>query len=180
MEFFTDSWERLHDLWVMIVFYLQDIAATHSLPVLLQDVPEHDLIVITSTVFAIACLNVGYLLFKPGRRRAKMTKEERKLYERRLISDAITDAIEDKVYRDEISRNTATHWYFLIGHRCGLVDLLPKPPQKPKPPPAEELKVVIRERLVNLWKTKKALPVPVEKPVPEKVLKFERRPLKSA
>lgn len=174
MEYFLDFWERLHDLWTIAV---QDIRNLPSFD--MPSLPPHDVIVVGTTLLIIACLNVAYLLFKPRRGRAKMTKEERRLYERRLISDAITDAIEDKVYRDEISRNTATHWYFLIGHRCGLVDLFPKPPSKPKPPPVEELKVAIRERLVNLWKTKKALPAVVSKTLPEKVLKFQRRPLKA-
>lgn len=178
MDLFEDFLEKLADLW-SIIYQSLDTPSFLMEPV--PDAVIHDILVVGITLSTIAAINLVYLLVgRPKRRRAKMTKEERRLYERRIISDAITDAIEEKVHREEISRNTASHWYFLIGHRCGLTDLFPKPPAKPPPPNPTDVKLAIRERLVDLWKTKKPLPVPVKKPAMEKVLKFEKRPLKSA
>lgn len=175
MNFFLEKWG---ELWETVV------QQTSAISTSIKDIPDvaiHDMATVGITLTVVAVLNLIFLLFKPARGRAKMTKEERRLYERRIISDAITDAIEDKVYRGEISDNTAQHWYFLIGHRCGLTDLFPKPPPKPTPPLPSVVKNQIRERLVHMWKTEKPLPTPtIEKPKTEKVLKFERRPAKSA
>jgi hypothetical protein len=140
-------------------------------------IEDHDLILILSTLLVIVVGNLAYkIMGKPKRWRARMTKEERREYEKRVISDAICDAIEDLVHKDKITENCAQHWYFLIGHRCGLTDLFPKPAPKPAPRPAADVKAEIIQRLTTVFLTKKPLPKPSKPKADKKKLAFERQP----
>ena len=106
----------------------------------------------TDTIFGVV---IGVLLFwmiilifkssgKTGRLRflkgnRAMTSKDQEDLERRVLSDLITDAIEDAVIRGIIPPEAATKWYSRFGNFFKNPDLLTKK--------SKFLKVMIKERL---------------------------------
>jgi len=77
--------------------------------------------------------------------RVTMTKGERDKVVREIVSDGICDLLENLHYKDKISREERDLFYFMIGNRCGLPDLVPM--YVIKHPNPEDLKNKILKRL---------------------------------
>jgi len=80
--------------------------------------------------------------------RVTMSKSEigeRDKYVKETISDGICDLLETLHYQDKISREERDFYYFVIGNRCGLPDLVPM--YVIKHPNPDSLKEKILKRL---------------------------------
>lgn len=86
-----------------------------------------------------------------------MRRRER--YLQALFAWLITEAVEEAVFYQKISRAEADRYYQMIGSRCHLYNLLPKGPD-PSFPDEEELKTAIRKRIRGKLPVRKILGKP--------------------
>src|SRR5258708_940127 len=77
---------------------------------------------------------------KEERKMSSKTREARRAYVQSRVSDAIVAAIEDAIYKKEITNDEGKWWYRKFATSCELKDLLPKGPYKIVFPNKEELK----------------------------------------
>lgn len=87
-----------------------------------------------------------------GMKRSK----HRESFERGLISFGICDAIEEAVFRGDMTRERADHWYQSFADDYGMTELLPRPLK------GEMLKHVINKR-IQMWERFRAI-IPGPKP----------------
>jgi hypothetical protein len=96
---------------------------------------------------------------KEERKMSSKTREARRAYVQSRVSDAIVAAIEDAIYKKEITNDEGKWWYRKFATSCELKDLLPKGPYKIVFPNKEELKRNIKARVGNgLYKEPAKLP----------------------
>ena len=96
---------------------------------------------------------------KEERKMSSKTREARRAYVQSRVSDAIVAAIEEAIYRREITNDEGKWWYRKFATSCELKDLLPKGPYKIVFPDKEALKRNIKARVGNgLYKEPAKLP----------------------
>jgi len=96
---------------------------------------------------------------KEERKMSSKTREARRAYVQSRVSDAVVAAIEDAIYKKEITNDEGKWWYRKFATSCDLKDLLPKGPYLIKYPDKEKLKTTIKNRIGNgLYKEPAKLP----------------------
>lgn len=96
-------------------------------------------------------------------------KKERKAYVERVISDRLTDLLEEEFFKDVLTRDEVNFWYRRFAHILSLPDLLPR------------CEKILKEKIKDRLKIKEELykPVPFpslddDKPVEEKLNPLQR------
>jgi hypothetical protein len=84
---------------------------------------------------------------KEERKMSSKTREARRAYVKSRVSDAIVAALEDAVYKRELTNDEVKWWYRKFGTSCELKDLLPKGPYVITFPTPALLKKTISERM---------------------------------
>ena len=96
---------------------------------------------------------------KEERKMSSKTRETRRAYVQSRVSDAIVAAVEEAIYKGEITNDEGKWWYRKFATSCDLKDLLPKGPYKIVFPDKEKLKRDITARMGNgLYKEPVKLP----------------------
>jgi len=108
---------------------------------------------------------------KEERKMSSKTREARREYVKSRVSDAIVAAIEEAIYKHEITNDEAKWWYRKFGTSCELKDLLPKGPYKIAFPDKEVLKAQVTKRLGLNGKTAGEILKEKVQPPPKKTLK---------
>jgi hypothetical protein len=109
--------------------------------------------VVGATAVVIAAILL-YAYYMPSRHHPKeerkmssKTREARREYVKSRVSDAIVAALEDAIYKRELTNDEVKWWYRKFGTSCELKDLLPKGPYVITFPSAAKLKIAISERM---------------------------------
>ena len=119
--------------------------------------------VVGATAVVIAAI-LMYAYYMPSRHHPKeerkmssKTREARRAYVQARVSDAVVAAIEDAIYKKEITNDEGKWWYRKFATSCELKDLLPKGPYVITFPAAAMLKKAISERMKLNGKSPSAL-----------------------
>lgn len=130
--------------------------------------------VLTGVVF-ILCL--AWWMSKPRhrpkeeRKMSSKTREARREYVKSRVSDAVVAAIEEAIYKHEITNDEGKWWYRKFGTSCELKDLLPKGPYKIAFPNKDVLKAQVTKRLGLNGKSAGEILKEKVQPAPRKTLK---------
>jgi len=90
--------------------------------------PQQSLNILGLGLFVVATYACAYYLGTRTKAaaRERLMRREREAHVKSLIGDAITEAVEDLIHKQELSRSEAGFWYKRIGHVLTLPDVLSK------------------------------------------------------